>query len=45
MVGKMPTCRGQALQLAGLVERDGDVVRLAEGKLSVSNEVFVGLMK
>jgi len=37
--------RIEALQLAGLVERDGDVVRLAEGKLSVSNEVFVGLMK
>ena len=33
------------LQDAGLVEREGDVVRLAEGKLSVSNEVFVGLMK
>jgi oxygen-independent coproporphyrinogen-3 oxidase len=29
---------------AGLVERDGDVVRLAESKLSVSNEVFVGLL-
>ena len=33
------------LQQAGLVERNGDVLRLAEGKLSVSNEVFVGLMK
>ena len=33
------------LQQAGLVEREGDVLRLAEGKLSVSNEVFVGLMK
>ena len=33
------------LQSAGLIEREGDVVRLAEGKLSVSNEVFVGLMK
>lgn len=32
-------------QSAGLVEREGDVVRLAEGKLSVSNEVFVGLMR
>jgi oxygen-independent coproporphyrinogen-3 oxidase len=30
---------------AGFVERNGDVVRLAEGKLSVSNEVFVELMK
>jgi len=29
----------------GLVERDGDIVRLAEGKLSISNEVFVRLMK
>jgi oxygen-independent coproporphyrinogen-3 oxidase len=33
------------LQEAGLVERNGDVLRLAEGKLSVSNEVFVGLMR
>lgn len=33
------------LQSAGLLEREGDVVRLAEGKLSVSNEVFVGLMR
>ena len=33
------------LQSLGLLERDGDVVRLAEGKLSVSNEVFVGLMR
>jgi oxygen-independent coproporphyrinogen-3 oxidase len=30
---------------AGLVEREGQVVRLAEGKLSVSNEVFVGLLR
>src|SRR6266568_1810093 len=30
---------------AGLVEREGSVVRLAEGKLSVSNEVFVELMR
>jgi oxygen-independent coproporphyrinogen-3 oxidase len=37
--------RFQPLQSAGLVERDGDVVRLAEGKLSISNEVFVELMK
>ena len=35
----------EPLQSAGLVERDGDVVRLAEGRLSVSNEVFVELMK
>lgn len=33
------------LELAGLLERDGDVVRLAEKRLSVSNEVFVGLMR
>jgi oxygen-independent coproporphyrinogen-3 oxidase len=33
------------LETAGFVERRGDVVRLAEGKLSVSNEVFVELMK
>jgi putative oxygen-independent coproporphyrinogen III oxidase len=30
---------------AGLVERDGGVVRLAPGRLSVSNEVFVELMR
>ena len=30
---------------AGLVEREGSVVRLAEGKLSVSNEVFVELLR
>jgi oxygen-independent coproporphyrinogen III oxidase len=33
------------LAAAGLVEREGDVVRLTEEKLSVSNEVFVELMK
>jgi len=33
------------LAAAGLVKREGDVVRLAEEKLSVSNEVFVELMK
>jgi oxygen-independent coproporphyrinogen III oxidase len=32
-------------ETAGLIERQGDVVRLAEAKLSISNEVFVGLMK
>jgi oxygen-independent coproporphyrinogen-3 oxidase len=37
--------RFEPLQSAGLVERAGDVVRLAEGKLSVSNEVFVELMR
>ena len=30
---------------AGLVQRDGDIVRLAPAKLSVSNEVFVELMR
>jgi oxygen-independent coproporphyrinogen-3 oxidase len=30
---------------AGLVERNGGLVRLAAGKLSVSNEVFVELMR
>jgi len=33
------------LQTAGLLERDGDVVKLAAGRLSVSNEVFVELMR
>jgi len=33
------------LAAAGLVKRDGNVVRLAEEKLSVSNEVFVELMR
>ena len=39
------TERFESLAAAGLVEREGDVVRLAEEKLSVSNEVFVELMK
>jgi coproporphyrinogen III oxidase-like Fe-S oxidoreductase len=33
------------LASAGLVEREGSLVRLAAGKLSVSNEVFVELMR
>jgi len=33
------------LESAGLVERAGDVVRLAPARLSISNEVFVELMK
>jgi oxygen-independent coproporphyrinogen III oxidase len=37
--------RFETFEKAGLVERDGDQVRLAEEKLSISNEVFVGLMK
>jgi oxygen-independent coproporphyrinogen III oxidase len=36
--------RFDPLASAGLVERSGSVVRLAPAKLSVSNEVFVGLM-
>ena len=37
--------RFDPLALAGLVERDGSVVRLAPRRLSVSNEVFVELMR
>lgn len=37
--------RFEPLTAAGLVEREGNVVRLAAGRLSVSNEVFVELMK
>jgi oxygen-independent coproporphyrinogen-3 oxidase len=37
--------RFDPLALAGLVERDGNMVRLAPGRLSVSNEVFVELMR
>ncbi len=37
--------RFKPLTAAGLVERDGKVVRLAPEKLSVSNEVFVELMR
>jgi oxygen-independent coproporphyrinogen III oxidase len=37
--------RFDPLASAGLVEREGGVVRLAAGKLSVSNEVFVELMR
>src|SRR5712664_2441745 len=33
------------LTSAGLIEREGSLVRLAAGKVSVSNEVFVELMK
>jgi putative oxygen-independent coproporphyrinogen III oxidase len=36
--------RFEPLAAAGLVEREGDVVRLVEKKLSVSNEVFVELI-
>ena len=37
--------RFEPLAAAGLVERDGDVVRLAQQRLTVSNEVFVELMR
>jgi hypothetical protein len=37
--------RFEPLESAGLVMRDGDVVRLAPARLSVSNEVFVELMR
>ncbi len=37
--------RFEGLESAGLVKRDGVVVRLAPAKLSVSNEVFVELMR
>ena len=43
--GVMLSGRFEPLAAAGLIERRGDVVRLAEEKLSVSNEVFVELMK
>jgi oxygen-independent coproporphyrinogen-3 oxidase len=39
------TTRFAPLASAGLVEREGTVVRLAAKKLSVSNEVFVELMR
>ncbi|HZV86531.1 MAG TPA: radical SAM family heme chaperone HemW [Candidatus Binatus sp.] len=34
-----------ALEAAGLIEREGEIVRLAPARLSVSNEVFVELMR
>src|SRR6266404_1254929 len=37
--------RFQRLQSSGLLERDGPVVRLAPKHLSISNEVFVELMR
>jgi oxygen-independent coproporphyrinogen-3 oxidase len=33
-----------SLEAAGLLEREGDLVRLAPGKISISNEVFVRLL-
>src|SRR6267143_3893820 len=43
--GVMLAARFDPLASAGLVEREGGVVRVAPGKLSVSNEVFVELMR
>ena len=37
--------RFERITSAGLVEREGSVVRLAPEKLSVSNEVFVELIR
>jgi oxygen-independent coproporphyrinogen III oxidase len=37
--------RFEGLESAGLIKRDGKIVRLAPARLSVSNEVFVELMK
>jgi len=37
--------RFDPLTSAGLVERDGSIVRLAPERLSISNEVFVELMR
>ena len=39
------TGRFDPLESAGLVEREGSMVRLAPERLSVSNEVFVELMR
>jgi oxygen-independent coproporphyrinogen III oxidase len=43
--GALVEGRFDRLMDAGLVERDGNIVRLSPAKLSVSNEVFVELMK
>ena len=43
--GVVLTGRFDPLASAGLVERTGSVVRLAPEKLSVSNEVFVELLR
>jgi coproporphyrinogen III oxidase-like Fe-S oxidoreductase len=37
--------RFTALESSGLIEREGSVVRLAPEHLSISNEVFVELMR
>jgi hypothetical protein len=33
------------LASAGMIEREGELVRLAAGKLSISNEVIVELLR
>jgi oxygen-independent coproporphyrinogen-3 oxidase len=43
--GASLAARFDPLALAGLVKRNGSIVRLAPEKLSVSNEVFVELMR
>jgi oxygen-independent coproporphyrinogen-3 oxidase len=43
--GTVLAARFDPLTLAGLVKRDGSIVRLAPEKLSISNEVFVELMR
>jgi oxygen-independent coproporphyrinogen-3 oxidase len=43
--GVAVTPRFDRLMSAGMVERNGNVVRLTESKLSAANEVFVELMK
>jgi oxygen-independent coproporphyrinogen-3 oxidase len=43
--GVMLDARLDGLEAAGLIEREGEIVRLAPARLSVSNEVFVELMK
>jgi oxygen-independent coproporphyrinogen-3 oxidase len=43
--GTALAARFDPLALAGLVKRDGSIVRLAPEKLSISNEVFVELMR
>src|SRR6266481_355937 len=45
MYGVALAGRFDPLASAGLVEREGGVVRVAPGRLSVSNEVFVELMR